>query len=285
MSKSRTLLVAGCGDVGGKLGQILAADDWSVFGLRRNVGALPPELLPVVGDLSESRCPEGWPAVSPDYVVFAASADDHDEAGYRAAYVDGVRHLLAWMAERGHRPRRLFFVSSTGVYNQADGEWIDEASPAEPARYSGRLLKEAETLMLQSGIPATVVRLAGIYGPGREWMLRQARQGIRGEDTPPRYANRIHRDDAAGLLAFLIQRDASGQPIDDCYLGVDDDPAPLHEVLDWLRARLQVTETSDEPLKRRSGSKRCSNAKARALGWSPSYPSYRDGYAEMIAKG
>jgi nucleoside-diphosphate-sugar epimerase len=284
MNENPTLLVAGCGDVGGTLAQMLNGSGWAVFGLRRNVTALPDGVMPVAGDLQEAACPIGWPKRRLDYVVFAASANQHDEAGYRAIYVEGMRNLLRWMADHDQRPRRVFFVSSTGVYGQSDGEWINEDSPAEASRYSGRLIREAEELALGAGVPATIVRLAGIYGPGREWMLRQARQGIRADETPPRYANRIHRDDAAGLLAFLLQRDAAGQPLERCYLGVDDDPAPLHEVLDWLREQLEVTATSDEEPKRRSGSKRCSNARARALGWAPRYPSYKDGYAEMMSK-
>lgn len=282
MNSKPTLLVAGCGDVGSALAKQLLAAGWDVYGLRRTVSALPAGVRPIEGDLQRAECPQDWPSATPDYVVFAAAADQHDEEGYRATYVNGLRNVLGWLDSRGQRPRRLVFVSSTGVYGQSGGEWVDETSPAEASRYSGRLLREAESLAQSSGIPATVVRLAGIYGPGREWMLRQARQGVQADASPPLYANRIHRDDAAGLLAFVLQRDAGGQAVDDCYLGVDDDPAPLSDVLDWLRARLNVTQTSDEGPKRRSGSKRCSNARARNQGWKPSYPSFRDGYAELI---
>lgn len=100
---------------------------------------------------------------------------------------------------------------------------------------------------------------------------------------PPLYANRIHADDAAGLLAFLLQADAEGAPLADCYLGVDDAPAPLHEVVGWLREQLGVTQWAAENSVRRAGSKRCSNARARALGWAPQFPSYREGYAAVLA--
>ena len=78
-----------------------------------------------------------------------------------------------------------------------------------------------------------------------------------------------------------MQADAAGVPLADCYLGVDDEPAPLHEVVAWLRERLGVSHWSDEQRVRRAGSKRCSNARARALGWAPQYPSYREGYAAV----
>jgi nucleoside-diphosphate-sugar epimerase len=214
--------------------------------------------------------------------VYCAAATAADEAGYRAAYVDGLRRVLDWLAQHGQTPRRLLFVSSSSVYAQQAGEWIDERSPAEATGFSGRIMREAEQLALHSGIAASVVRLTGIYGPGRQWLLNQVRQGYRVASEPPLYGNRIHVDDAAGLLAFLLQADARGLVLEDCYLGVDDAPAPLHEVVAWLRGQLGVSHWAEQSSVRRAGSKRCSNARARALGWTPEYPSYREGYAAVL---
>lgn len=277
------VMIAGCGDVGGRLAVNLSEAGWTVFGMRRNVAALPAGVLPVAGDLQEAACPAQWPEGVLDYLVYCAAATQHDEAGYQAAYFDGLRNVLNWLKETGQQPRRLFFVSSSGVYGQKDGEWIDESSPAEAQAYSGRVMLEAERLAWQSGIPATSVRLTGIYGPGREWLLKQVQMGYRVVSEPPLYANRIHADDCAGLLAFLVQADARGEALDELYIGVDDEPAPLHEVVAWLRDALQVTEWAEASTVRRSGSKRCSNARARALGWAPIYPSYREGYAAVLA--
>jgi nucleoside-diphosphate-sugar epimerase len=280
---SKTLMIAGCGDVGSRLGQQLNAASWTVYGLRRTVTLLPEGIQPVAGDLHGDACPLAWPSGQLDYLVYCAAATEHDEAGYRAAYVDGLRRVLSWLAQHGQRPKRLLFVSSSGVYGQKHGEWVDEISPADAESYSGRIMREAEQLALNSGLPASLVRLTGIYGPGREWLLKQVRQGYRVVSEPPLYGNRIHVDDAAGLLAFLLQADAQGALLDDCYLGVDDQPAALHEVVAWLREQLGVSHWSDESTVRRAGSKRCSNARARALGWAPQYSSYRDGYAAILA--
>jgi nucleoside-diphosphate-sugar epimerase len=277
-----SLLIAGCGDVGTRLGVRLAAEGWQVHGLRRSVAQLPGAILPVAGDLSADPCPPAWPSGQLDYLVYCAAATEHDEAGYRAAYVDGLRRVLGWLAQQGQRPRRLLFVSSSGVYGQQLGEWVDEESPAEAGSYSGRIMREAEQLALQSGLPASLVRLTGLYGPGREWLLGQVRQGYRVASEPPLYGNRIHVDDAAGLLAYLLQADARGVALDDCYIGVDDQPAPLHEVVAWLREQLGVSHWSEQSTVRRSGSKRCSNARARALGWAPQYPSFREGYSAIL---
>ena len=278
----RSVLIVGCGDVGGRLARQLLARGWQVSGLRRSVEHLPQRVVPIAADLSDSGMPQAWPQHSPDYLVYCVAASQHDEAGYQSAYVEGLRHVLGWLAERGQRPRRLLFVSSSSVFAQKDGEWIDETAPTEPQGYSGRVMLEAERLALASGMPASIVRLTGIYGPGREWLLSQVRQGYRVATEPPLYGNRIHAEDAASLLAFLLQADADGVALDDCYIGVDDDPAPLADVVDWLRAYMGVTEWSDEQRVRRTGSKRCSNARVRALGWVPEYPSYKEGYAAIL---
>lgn len=277
-----SVLIAGCGDVGSRLASQLLVHDWTVYGLRRSVARLPAGVMGVAGDLFDASCPSAWPTSPIDYLVYSAAATDHDEAGYRAAYVDGLRNVLSWLEQHGQTPKRLLFVSSSSVYGQQGGEWVDESSPTQAASYSGRLMLEAEQLALHSGIPASVVRLTGIYGPGREWLLTQVRQGYRVVSEPPLYGNRIHVDDAAGLLAYLLQADARGAVLDDCYIGVDDAPAPLAEVVGWLREYLGVTEWSEEASVRRTGSKQCSNARARALGWVPRYASYREGYAAIL---
>ncbi|MDF0733359.1 SDR family oxidoreductase [Pseudomonas entomophila] len=275
-------MIVGCGDVGGRLARQLLARGWRVDGLRRSIAQLPDGVRPVAADLSEPRVPAAWPTQAPDYLVYCVAASQHDEAGYQAAYVEGLRHVLGWLESAGQRPRRLLFVSSSSVYAQQNGEWVDETAATEPEGYSGRVMLEAERLALGSGIPASVVRLTGIYGPGREWLLSQVRQGYRVAQEPPLYGNRIHAEDAAGLLAFLLQADRDGVALEDYYIGVDDDPAPLADVVAWLRQYMGVTEWSDEQRVRRTGSKRCSNARARALGWAPAYASYKEGYAAIL---
>ncbi|MEX0164103.1 SDR family oxidoreductase [Pseudomonas brassicacearum] len=277
-----SVLIAGCGDIGGRLASQLVAEHWQVHGLRRTVSNLPAGVIGVAGDLFSEQCPADWPTGSLDYLVYSAAATDHDEAGYRTAYVEGLQHVLGWLKQHGQQPKRLLFVSSSSVYGQQQGEWVDETSPTVAGGYSGRLMLEAEQVALDSGIPASRVRLTGIYGPGREWLLSQVRQGYRVVIDPPLYANRIHADDAAGLLAFLLEADRQGQVLDDCYIGVDDAPAPLAEVVGWLREYMGVTQWAEDASVRRAGSKRCSNARAKALGWTPRYPSFREGYAAIL---
>ena len=142
------------------------------------------------------------PAV--DAVVYAVAAGSRDEGAYRRAYVDGVSALLEVLEARAEPPRRVFFVSSTSVYGERGGEWIDETAPLAPRGFAGESLAAGERRMLASPIPATVVRFAGIYGPGRGWMIERARAGASCAGDPPKFTNRIHRDDCAGVLAHLV---------------------------------------------------------------------------------
>ena len=146
----------------------------------------------------------------------------------------GVSALLDVLEERAEPPRRVFFVSSTSVYGQRDGAWIDETAPLQPRGFAGESLVAGERRVLASPIPATVVRFAGIYGPGRGWLVKRARAGACCVGEPPKFTNRIHRDDCAGVLAHLIAREW----LDDVYIGVDDAPVEECEVLEWLADRL-----------------------------------------------
>ncbi|MBP7587750.1 MAG: SDR family oxidoreductase [Thermoanaerobaculia bacterium] len=278
------VLIAGCGDLGTALGLDLAAKGDEVYGLRRNPERLPAAIRPLAADLADPTTLAALPEV--DAIVYAAAAGRSTDEAYRRAYVDGVRHLLAASAIQRHPPQRFLFVSSTAVYAQDAGEWIDESSPTSATDFRGGRLLEAEEVV-RSGAPpgtrTTVLRLAGIYGPGRTRLIDLVRSG-RATDPPglPRYANRIHRDDAAGALAHLL-RLSRPAPL---YLGVDDAPVDLADVLTFLAIELgvparQSAETTTPGGIERS-SKRCSNALLKASGYRFRYPTYREGYGELL---
>ena len=275
------VLIAGCGDVGTALGLMLCERGHEVFGVRRSAHRLPASLRPLSIDLTDRRAVERA-IPDADVVVYAVAAGRRDEEAYRRAYVDGVCALLDVLEHRDEPPRRVLFVSSTSVYGERDGEWIDEASPVRPSGFAGESLVAGEQRMLASPIPATVVRFAGIYGPDRGWLIRRARAGACCNDDPPRFTNRIHRDDCAAVLAHLIGRDR----VDDVYVGVDDAPAAECEVLDWLAARLGAPAPRRVPEAdgaSRGAGKRCSNARLRASGYRFRYPTYREGYAAVLS--
>ena len=279
---SSRVLIAGCGDVGTALGLMLWESGHRVFGARRSAHRLPASLCPVSIDLTDRRA-VGRTIPAADVVVYAVAAGRRDERAYRRAYVDGVAALLDVLEERAEPPRRVFFVSSTSVYGERDGAWVDETSPVRPSGFAGESLVAGERRMLASPIPATVVRFAGIYGPGRGWLIERARAGARCAGDPPRFTNRIHRDDCAGMLAHLLRGNRAGNEV---YIGVDDAPVEECEVLEWLAARLGAPapqRVGADDAAGRGGGKRCSNARLRASGYRLRYPTYREGYAAVLA--
>ena len=281
------VLIAGCGYVGTALAELLAARGLEVFGLRRRPDASCAAIRPVVADLTRPATLRSIPA-GVDLVFYTAAAGASSDDAYRAAYVDGLRNLLEALA--AHPPRRALFTSSTSVYVQSDGEWVDESSATEPAHFSGRRLLEGERALAASGVPAVVLRLGGIYGPGRTRLIdavRSGRAAIRA--GPPIYTNRIHRDDCAGALAHLAFLD-SPEPL---YVGVDAEPAREDEVLRWLAARLGAPAPREAPAAeaepragaRRGGSnKRCRSARLVASGYRLRFPTFREGY-EAVLRG
>lgn len=271
------ILIAGCGDVGSALGLELIAAGHFVQGLRRTINQLPAGIHGIAADLTDPTTLAGrLPAC--DILLYSAAASQHDEAGYRAAYVEGLRNVLEALPAR---PRHLFFTSSSGVYHQADDGWVDELSPVQPERFSGKVMLEAERLAHDSGMAATVVRFSGIYGPGRNHLINQVRSGVAAPASPVHYSNRIHRDDCAGILAHLVDRALRGESLEPLYLASDDEPAPLHEVMEWLAQQLGIEIRARRPI-RRGGSKRCSNARLKASGYRFRYPDFRAGYGAIL---
>jgi nucleoside-diphosphate-sugar epimerase len=286
---SLRVLVAGCGYLGSALASELAADGHAVFGLRRNPAGLPPGVTAVAADLDDLATLRSLPR-GLDVVVYAAAADGFSDAAYRASYVDGPRHLIAALAAAGERPRRLLFTSSTAVYGQSDGVWVDETSATDPPGFSGARLLEGEAVVAGGPFPSVVVRLGGIYGPGRTRLVESVRSGAaRLRRGPPRYTNRIHRDDGAGALRHLIGL-ASPEA---CYLAVDSEPADERDVLRFLARALGVPEPPEadpaegpgaRPGERPRGSKRCSNRRLLASGYALRFPTFREGYAALVGR-
>lgn len=285
------ILIAGCGDVGQALGLRLVDAGHEAWGLRRRIEALPGSIRPVAADLGDPSTLTDLPA-DLDAVVYAAAADASTEEAYRRAYVDGPQNVLAALEDQGQgdwggKLRRFIFTSSTSVYGQSDGSWVDETSPTEPKRFTGRIIREAEAWLEGHPIPTTSVRFGGIYGPGRTRLIRLVQSG---EATVDRqnvaYTNRIHRDDCAGILHHLIERDLAGESVDDLYVGVDDEPAPRHEVFDWLADRLGVDRVASASApsggRLHGGSKRCRNARIVSTGYHFQFPSFREGYAALL---
>lgn len=272
------VLVAGLGDVGGRAAATLARQGHEVHGVRRSSSDAPVGVTMHRGDLNDPALVDTLPD-GLDAVLVTVSADGRDPDAYRRAYVRGPTTLLDALARRGDPVTRVLFTSSSAVYGQADGAWVDETSPTAPSTPTGAVLLDAEDAHLGGPFPATVVRLTGIYGPGRTRLVETVRRGDAVVGSDPGWTNRIHAADAAGVLVHVLGLDDPPRVV----LGTDDEPARRDVVLRWLAERLDVPAPRvDDAAAPSRGSKRCSNALLRSLGWSPDFPSFREGYATLL---
>lgn len=277
-----TVVIAGCGDLGTEAGLRFAARGHRVVGLRRRAEVLPDAIQGVPADLSVG-CPP-LPADT-DVVVVALAAGSRDPEAYRAAYVDGLRTVLDAVDDLPRdRPRRVLFVSSSAVWGDDDVRdvdgLVDEGVPATGAGSpTSPALVEAERLLHERTDDAVVLRLSGIYGPGRERLLDQVRSGQAPRD-PARVTNRVHRDDAAAAIVHLAL-DVEAPPA--VVTGTDDEPVPLADVQRWLAAELGVTDPTEGVDVGAGAGKRLSNALLRSTGFVPEHPTFREGYRAVLA--
>lgn len=279
-SSQEKLLIIGCGDIGQRLAQQLDPLHYRITGLRRH----PPEDLPYLqyrvcnatqsGQLDALLGSEAF-----DVIMISMTPAERSDVGYEQAYVQTCRNLVAGLKHHQRQPRLLIFVSSTAVYGQNDGSWVDELSPTEPEGFSGKRLLEAEQVMQQSGFAHCIVRLSGIYGPGRNRLIEQVKQ--QRASASPHYTNRIHADDCAGVLAHLIELQHK-QDLAPVYLATDSSPTPMIEVVSWIAGQLGVADFFASDAVNERGNKRISNQRLLATGYSFRYPDFRAGYAGLI---
>ena len=277
------ILIIGCGSIGTQLAHVLSANGHRVTGLKRNSPKTAAD--PINYFTADMTAPADLNDLATDFdtVYFIVSPDGRNEQSYRDIYESGLNHLLKHFSRAGSNPQWIF-VSSTSVYGQSQGEWVDEDSIAQPANVTSQLIRQAEQKLLALNADNIIVRFSGIYGPGRESLLRMARQTLAIQQHPPYFTNRIHQQDCVGVLAFLLERRLAGVALEQCYLASDDDPAPMWEVVSWLAEHLSCQPPTVKSIDPDSVmNKRCNNQRLKALGYQFHYPGFKDGYLELIS--
>lgn len=277
-----SLLIIGCGDLGERVGRALVPRGWAIEAVRRQ----PPNGIPGfryhTADYADPRSLDFAHALRPRFVLATFTPATRDIAGYRRGFTEAAANLLVGLGE--HRADRLIMVSSTRVYAEHAGGWVDESAPLSSTDERAVAIAAAEHCLLHSGQPVTVVRFAGLYGGPAGRLVARIAAGTLSPAQPLRYTNRIHRDDAAGFLVHLLTRASQGAPLHPVYNGVDDEPAPAYEVETWLaRAMGMDLATAPHPAPEDHAlGKRCSNALLRASGYQLQYPDYRAGYRQAL---
>jgi nucleoside-diphosphate-sugar epimerase len=285
------VLIVGCGYVGLPLGVELIRLGHEVSGLRRSVSAenelKAAGIQPLFGDVTKPETLAALPQ-NFDWVVNCVAAGG-DAADYRQVYLQGTRHLIEWLGPS--LPKKFVYTSSTSVYGQTDGSQVKESSPTEPLAETAKVLLETEKLLLaavaERKFPAVILRVAGIYGPGRgHWFKQFLKNEARMEGDGSRFLNMIHRDDLIGCIIAALKSGRAGE----IYNAVDDEPVSQLHFFQWLAQALDQPLPPSEPeypdaaRKRGVTNKRVSNRKLKMeLGHQFKYPNFRKGYsAELL---
>ncbi|MEQ1739417.1 MAG: NAD-dependent epimerase/dehydratase family protein [Methyloglobulus sp.] len=276
------ILIVGCGSIGYELAKTLAENGHDVTGLKRNPPPVGNENFKFIR--ADITSPTDLEALATDfeYVFFIVSADSRNENSYRDIYETGIDLLINKFAQTGSQAPWIF-VSSTSVYGQNQGEWVDEDSATTPSKSTSLKIVNAERKLMAINPANIIVRFSGIYGPGREYLLRMAKQTPSIQQNPPYYTNRIHQRDCIGVLAFLLEKHIIGVSLEQCYLASDDDPAPLWEVMTWMTGQMRcnppIAEIAEDDC---DLNKRCRNDRLKKLGYQFLYPNYKKGYSELL---
>jgi len=286
------VVVFGCGYVGAEAARQAVARGARVTALTRNDAKAEAlragGVEVVVADLASDAW-HGRVAGGADWVLNCVSSGGGGIEGYRHSYVAGMGSVVAWAKARGP-VGTIVYTGSTSVYPQGEGVVVGETAPTDGSGERPRILLEAENLLrANDGAKARwfVLRLAGIYGPGRHHLLEQVRTGEvagRGDYR----LNLIYRDDiVAGIwAAFGAEADVANG----IFNLADDGAATKAAMAGWLAARLGVPEPrfTGEPASGRRAvtpDRVIANAKAKAvLAWRPAFPSFREGYEKILSR-
>lgn len=277
------IFVAGTGFTGSRILKRLQANGHEVWGCNRRGVCTECPRVPVaeIDVLSKEglKALENLPEM--DVLISTLSGTGlKDPADYRALYVDGPRRLMNALRWR-HSPR-VWMLGSTGVYGETEGEWVDEQTEPRPLHRNGEVQLEAERALRAACDDCSILRLSGLYGPGRTRLVRQAMRK-RPFLKPDIWSNQIHGDDVAEVVAFLADRNCAPPPV---LLVSDTCPAQRKEIFTWVRETCGCPEGClDEDHPRRAtanrGNKRICTDKLKSLGVTLRYPSYREGLRDL----
>ncbi|MEQ8402411.1 MAG: SDR family oxidoreductase [Roseitalea porphyridii] len=281
-------LIFGAGYSGRAYGRHLVARGQTVFGTTRSPGKAEDlknaGIAPLLfgGETVDDALATAIGSAT-DLIVSVAPDADGDPVLRAAREQIAAAPRLAWIA----------YLSTVGVYGNHDGAWVDERTSPRPvserSRQRVRAEQEWQDFARERGVPLSILRLSGIYGPGRNALVNLAEGRARRLVKPGQVFNRIHVEDIAGALAFLAERRHDG------ILNVTDDcPAPPQDVVAYAASVMEVDPPPEidfenatlSPMARSfyGENKRVSNAAIKALGYAFRFPDHRAALKRMWAE-
>ena len=274
------VLIIGCGQLGFSIVNNADPDVFKLYGFSRSLRKSPASIEMHQVDILKTEAIDVIKLINPEIIIYAVSADTQSIDSYQDHYVVGLKKTYEAILELDHF-KHLFFVSSTRVYGQKTTKILSELDIAEPSDYGGEALMEAETVARQLKDKATILRLSGIYGPNRKRMIQLAQSNPGNWPATNNWSNRIHEEDAARFIVFLMKRIMMNESIEPLYLVTDGVPTKQYDVLTWIRNRLQLTTDSIELPILESG-KQLQSVLLNQTGFVLKYPDFTYGYEAII---
>ena len=297
------VLFAGCGDIGVRTIRMLSDnglnDHWQTLAMRRKPSALPSDIEVIKGDLCDNK---NFLSIldnsNVDVIVVTLTPDSMSDQGYLDSYVTGANVLKSTLKKTSYRPQLIIWISSTGVYSQSCGEWVDESSVASAKSYRGKRLLEAENLVKSISeelimdnsilMKSVIVRFSGIYGPGRGRLLNHIKEGNIAPKYPISWTNRIHVVDCAGIITHILELYVQKKHISNLYIGTDNQPVSAYEIQSWLAKHMRVkTKENNEIVKNidnKNVNRRCSNKLIKDSGYNFIFPNFKKGYTPLLSE-
>jgi len=273
------ILIIGCGDLGQAVAIKLFSQDHHITGLKRHPPTNKQSIHYIKADISKI---ETLNSLTGDFqqAIIILSPDSSSTEAYQAVFETGINNLLLAL----NKNTSITFISSTRVYTENNGEWVNEKTPANACDPKSRLILQAESRILAHNPLNTIIRFSGIYGRAKGYFLQQIKNAAPIQQYPSYYTNRIHRSDCIGVIVHLINKKIAGDKLEPIYLASDSEPSPKWDVACYLAKQMNCNKpiASSEP-DQNSQNKRISNQRLMDSGYTFKYPSYKQGYQQTIS--
>ncbi|MEM6485261.1 MAG: epimerase [Pseudomonadota bacterium] len=274
-NQPKTLALIGFGDLSLRVLRRMNPDSWKCIGMCRHPQKVPEPGLGLAIDLQRPETLAVLGQLRPNALLVTLTPLDRTIAGYRQGFAAAMDAVVDGL--EGHRPDTALFVSSTRVYAEHDGGWVNEDSPlgSEP---QAQAIVSAERRLLSCSDNTRILRAGGLYTDQSRFLLSRVREGRFTPTHPERFSNRIHRDDVARFIYYALENRLNH----DVYNLVDNHPASLQEVEAWLSQHLRVSYCPSDQASESPSHKRISNARLLEEGFRLEHPDYRSGYSSAM---
>tara|TARA_Y100000991_G_scaffold137355_1_gene103548 strand:+ start:228 stop:1103 length:876 start_codon:yes stop_codon:yes gene_type:complete len=275
-TEKKRILIIGCGYIGQSLCDKLLEKNYLITTVNRSK-VIKQATSSLQIDVSKPYEIDG----TFDTVIYSVSAESYTKESYNNAYSLGVANTIKALKRKNQKPH-FIFTSSTSVFSENKGKWVTEESAVQSNHFASQSILEGESFVKTSLLPYSIVRFSGIYGPKRDRLIQKIKEKKLKLKSKNLISNRIHKEDCVGVLLHLIQKNNDAS----LYIASDDNPSDYNEILVWLKNELGIKENilveATEEKNKHMSNKKCSNKKITQDGYKFIYPSYQEGFSQIL---